>query len=1145
MCLLTKDAYTDFEARNQLARLRDLLHTSPRYATEQPAASTELHKNVNWDGLKADPSDALRDLPQLSSFFVGTNETNKCFKALNYSGFNPVPAVRRLQGDFFYLDFTPLETELQPVVICANVRGFYVTQTKQGKFNALPIPAPAPSNNKKVEVNTNPSCLASTLSACLSLYSPKFKKAFEEALQAHQKMIAQDNGPVVYPPVSWISRPAAATKTHEFDLARAEFDLMKFTETAVMSTTQGRDWNEELQLAREMPRGSVAQRIERDRAVYRIHAEYVEAAKEAAMAIFNGQIQAINFSDAPSSWIYIYNNIFFTQATDMRGIYADCGGDETFEKTISNDLVALKRINDIENTLHTDDEDEEEEGAAEKKEDAEPKQSGSGICTVDNILIRYCGKILFAQTIVPGLFNGLVNGESSVSYGSLEGSGVSADPEVHAKVAKLAPALHLKEHKVSVKPVDAESAPATDANTATLYTSADVKGLVGSDNRTYLLDLAHIFPRDGNYSDSKYPTAVFRPELLSAYVARAYYMANVKALAERRAQLLKEKKDAEAKGETWEYPENLNLAPIEIAPLVVNPDLYVRNVELLDSEEVVNEDKNTNMKLSRFLTDECIPMLLNDWVSGNVSLPTDSFTLTSTMHSRGINMRYLGKLASAASAMAPCVRDVLCREMIVRAAHNAFRRLAAKVPAYSVAEFVISFLNAFFDTLSTAGKGSRSGVKPPHLTDAQAAATLNAKDDAFGLAHHSLWVTIRQLVESKFSFTLPEFIPGFVFEVSTLRALCLRFGVKLEAKNFDFNKDSPFSLGDLIEMQPIVKHVIPSSRDGMTVLAAGRQMMEEGRDDSSIEALQEALNLFHQTFGPVHRDAASTFSSLAIAHFRNGDADAALESLERAVMIFEKTLGADHQETINAYTNLSTVAAAALKLDLARTYARRALYLSTLSAGVSHPETAAAYVNLAVLLQDSQMYSESLPTLTKAQRIVESVLVVSNKDVAPEVEMALNGSNNSQLAQISHLQAQAHAAQNHFRDALTAEKRNYDLLRALNVPAEDPRMTEANQWLSELTRRAVEFEKTNGTGSASKAGPTLGKKGVNAKVLKSALNKGSSIPSSSAAAPKASIKRAGAARAPASVIGKATAAAPSKSTGKGKKAGNAPVPDLL
>lgn len=1147
---------------------------------------TEIAKSTSdFDGLKADSSDAQRDAAQLSSFFVGTKEPTKCYKSLSYSGYNPVPAIRRLQGDCFYLDFVPLESELAPAMVCASVKGFYITQTKQGKFNPVPVASTGKAakaqkgKDAAAEPAANPSCLASTLSGCLGLYSAKFKKQFELAVQAHYQEIAYESGPAVFPANAWLARPSATNageRTHEFDLARSEYDLMKFTETAVISSSNGRDWNEERQQARELPRRTIAQRIDRDRAMYRTHAEYMDAVRDAAMAIFNGQVMPLNPTDASTSWIYIHNNIFFTRATDMRGIYSDCGGDETFEKSISNDIVVLQRLYDIENSPAYDgskgDEDDSEDGKEETNgKNSDDKLSGSDeaaaatgtdIYTTDNVLIRYCGQTLLAQTIVPGLFNGLVSGESTIAYGSLEGQGVATDASIHAKIGKVANKLYLKEHKVTVKPIgiaasEKSSEATSEAEPSTLYTSADIKGIVGSDNRTYLLDLGHMFPRDGNFSDDKYPTAVFRPELLQAYISRSFVMARAKAVTEKRAELLKQKAEVEAKGEKFVLPENLGLPEVPIPTLSMNPDLYVRGVELKDDAESIDADKKLNIMISRFLTDECIPRLINDWVSGNSALPIDSASLTSSMHARGINMRYLGSIAKAAIPVSPALRDVLFREMIVRSATVVFRRLASTVAPYSTAEFVVSFLNAFFDSLSNTGKGSRSGVKPLHLSEPQATSALTAKDDAFGLSHHSLWAKIRLLVESKYSFTLPEFIPGTMFEVSTLRAICLRIGIKVEAKNYDFLKEKIFTLNDLVEMVPVIKHVVPNSRDGNTVLSAGRTLLEEGREDGCIEAFHEALNIFNQTHGMVHRDVASTFSSLAIAYFHAGDASQAVDSAERAVSIFEKTCGADHHDTINAYATLSTLAAAALQFDVARNFVRRALYLSIVSAGFSHADSANAYVSLALLQHDSQQYAESMPVLAKAQRIVDNLLALTaTKDMTPELELAINGGLHAISASVCHLLAVAHAAQNQFRDALMLEKKNYSILQQLKISQEDPRWTEANQWLAELTRRAVEFEKSNASASkliSGKKGVDSrlgGKKGVNTKLLKTTLDTASSLQkqqdsSSAKKGSAASIKRAPAARAPAAVIGKASSsAAPAPAPAAAKKS-KTPVPDLL
>jgi protein TIF31 len=1088
--LIPKDSYTDYESRAQLVRIRDLLHISHRHASDQAVASADLSNGeITFDGLKADSTDALRDNALLASYFTASGEQVKCVRSLNYSGFNPPPANRRLMGDFYYIDFVPLDTDLASVVVCANTRGFYVTQSKQGRFN--PTAASKP-------------CHATTLSACLSLYSAKFKKTFEEALEQHHRQASQEYGAVAFPPNAWVGK---TPKAHEFDLGRSEQDLMRFTETAVTAVMQGRDWNEELQAAREMSKNSLPERIARDRQIYRAHSEYVEAATQAAVSIFNGQIQPLNSSDNPSTWIYVHNNIFFTQATDMRGVYADCGGDETFEKSVSNDLVSLKRFHD-----------------------SDP----SDLYTLDNVLIRYCGKTLFAQTIIPGLFNGLVAGETPVVYGSLEGQGVAANADVHSKIAKVANFLHLKEHKVlnnapATTPNEQEGQTSTsNTEPVTLWTSADVKGIVGTDNRTYLLDLGHLFARDGNFADDKYPNAVYRPELVTAYASRKWYLARTAAITEMKLKVVKDKKDAEAKGEKFEFPADLNLPDIPMPVISLNPDLYVKNVKLADSEESVAADTQLNTYIARFLTDECIPMLVNDWAASHSPLPIDTQTLTSALHARGINLRYLGRITTLAIQVVPAIRDVLYREMIVRASQSVFRRLVQKVPSYSMGEFVISFLNAFFDKVSTAGKGSRSGVKPAHMTDAQATASVHSRDDEFGLSHHSLWVSIRQAVESKFSYTLPEFIPSGVFELAVLRAICLRLGVRLEAKNYDFNKDAPFELSNLIEMLPVVKHVATTSRDGHQIISAARSLLAEGNEETGAEVLQEALSLYHQSFGPMYREIGTTFSTLALLAFQNSDVEQAVQYMERSVFIFEKTLGPDHHDTIHSYGNLATMVAAAGDHAVALNYLRRALYLGVLVAGWNHPENASTYINIAIVMHDLKQYKESLPVLNKAQKIVDQIILQGQKEASkPEVELAINGANYALSAGISHLFAIAHAGMNNFRAALDLERKNYDLLKQMQVAEDDPRITEANLWLHELTRRAVDAEKS-GRPQADVTSRLGGRKGVNTKVLKSVLGKTGSVPVQmpSESAPS-SIKRPS--RMPNSVIGKGTSAAASSS----------------
>jgi len=51
-----------------------------------------------------------------------------------------------------------------------------------------------------------------------------------------------------------------------------------------------------------------------------------------------------------------------------------------------------------------------------------------------------------------------------------------------------------------------------------LAASTEVKGILGTDNRKYLIDLLRLSPRDLNFSDpKKYSTCLLRHELLATY----------------------------------------------------------------------------------------------------------------------------------------------------------------------------------------------------------------------------------------------------------------------------------------------------------------------------------------------------------------------------------------------------------------------------------------------------------------------------------------------------------------------------------------------------------------------------------------------------------------------------------------------------
>lgn len=219
----------------------------------------------------------------------------KC--TIRYSGFHPPPQSRRLLGDLCYLEVVPPAYPEEPILnITAIPTGFYINRStvEDGAYKFDPSPAADP-------------CFSHELLDCMLQASESIRQAWQTALVASKERaevtstsskdnplfslhrvavrgnyggfkhsstasVISDMDSIIYRP-SWLVPMPRDLKEdnawnhnslHEYSPARAEDDL---TSTFGLDPRAGplRDWNEELQSAREMPTTSLLERIERAR----------------------------------------------------------------------------------------------------------------------------------------------------------------------------------------------------------------------------------------------------------------------------------------------------------------------------------------------------------------------------------------------------------------------------------------------------------------------------------------------------------------------------------------------------------------------------------------------------------------------------------------------------------------------------------------------------------------------------------------------------------------------------------------------------------------------------------------------------------------------------------------------------------------
>lgn len=401
----------------------------------------------------------------------------QCLKSFGLSGWNPVPHPQKLKGDLLYLVATTLENET--VHITSNIRGFFVNNSSNNKFD--PTVKRAPSAEKLTESHS----LITLLQHVSQLFASSFEKLQNFITDHHMLEVLPVNTTLqAYP---WAIKPYP----HTFDLARPADALLSYGTDSVDSL---RDWNDELQSHRELPRTNLQERVLRERLINKLQAEFTDAAIKGAMAVVEDTIVPLNPLEPEGSHMYVHNNIFFSKGSDGRGTFESLGGDEAAHVATGKDLEGVRILNNA---------------------DVE------GLCTLGSVIVDYKGVRVVAQSIVPGIFRR--QDETSIVYGSVDnGEKISADEKFHELLSSAAKTLHLAAHTV----VDGED------NEVELYTSLETKGLLGADGRRYILDLYRLNSVDIEFqekeateqpdSDNKLPVyphkmTLLRPELMALY----------------------------------------------------------------------------------------------------------------------------------------------------------------------------------------------------------------------------------------------------------------------------------------------------------------------------------------------------------------------------------------------------------------------------------------------------------------------------------------------------------------------------------------------------------------------------------------------------------------------------------------------------
>jgi protein TIF31 len=1075
--VVVQDPYTEKEARMHVVRIRELIGATGDRADQLQGICAGVSLHDERFALAPEKGEAsalasydLAGRPPLNAILPQPQETiPKTIKSLSVSQWNPPPHHLKQRGHLLYLLLTTNEGEQHHIT--ASHSGFFVNKSSSNKFD--PFPRPAPKNHS-----------AHSLLSLISILSPSFNQAFVDL----QKSNGQKDLLTTFPFQNAIPANPWLVPASYISSAHHQSDLTRTQEAYLLGGVDGaenlRDWNEEFQTTRELPRDTLQDRVFRERLTSKLFADYNDAAAKGAVAVARGEVAPLNPTEGKDAQIFIYNNIFFSFGCDGVQTFASEGGDEAARVAVNKDVAGVKAVNQLDI---------------------------NGLFTPGTVVVDYLGKRIVAQSIVPGIFKQREPGEHQIDYGGVEGHDTVTENEAFVPVfEKLSKALRVKKHPVWDK----------DHKRHDLEGSVETKGLLGTDGRKYVLDLYRITPLDVAWSDElegteesfgKYPhrMSVLRLELIESYwrlKLQEYVKQETEkkraekptedAQTEEKADSKEEKTKESSEGAEAESKPEADQDRIDISnfSFALNPDVCSGQEPQTEEEKAEYEEDEKNVRaVCSHLRTAVIPGLITDLHDSDVGFPMDGRSLSQLLHKRGINIRYLGQIAALAKEKGRRLEafyTIVLQEMVVRAFKHIANGLLNHLPPLFASTCVSHLLNCFV------GGGLNSEPRPE--VDDELRKLYPEGDYSFEkMTPLELQKQIVEQVKLRYRCDLPEDWQTALKPLQLLREACLRLGLQIVAKEYDFGQGEKPSLNgiaepavepavtngvnghheddksggkkkkkkateqapaqtngttpkasttfvaeDILNIAPSVKDASPKSVLAEEAMEAGKISLAQGQKQIGQELILESLSLHEQIYGILHPEVAKMYHSLSTIYYQTDEKEAAVELARKAVIVTERTLGVDSYDTILAYLNLSLFEHHVGNTKQALRYVRHALDVWKIVFGASHPDSITTINNAAVMLQSLKEYPESRKWFEKCYVVCEELFGRQSANAATIL---------FQLAQALALDGDPKAAVSKMRDA-------YNIFLAELGP-EDRNTKEAENWLEQLTQNAVAIAK--------------------------------------------------------------------------------------
>lgn len=664
------------------------------------------------------------------------------------------------------------------------------------------------------------------------------------------------------------------TKSNEFNDKREEELLNKLSDVLPNSYSENninnsnRDWNEELQTARELSTNTNSEKILKDVTISNILNDFNNCVINGAIGIINGLISPLNTSNSKhfhNQSIYVHNGILFTKYLDSNESFEDIDRYDAAHLSVSKDLINNIYIN---------------------------KLNLKNINTVAMAIIDYHGHRISAQSIIPGLISNSLSLEKMLVSGSLNDDKlIVSNKEFNQNVKELSNKLNLSSHIIK------------DINNKEheFNLSVNTKGIKGTDNRKYIVDLYRCTPMDigfikmiqknqkqenKEYSNYPHQLTLIRLELLQNFIKNEFneYLKYKAEEHNKFKELNKKKKNKnilqdnrngvfKVIGTKDGLDLNLNL----------NPDI---GTKLLPIDEMKDIDKKKFELIFDYLMNKVIPKYVLEFIKDSKNIPIDSLALINGIHKQGINIRYLGILIKEYKKLKlkhnkdnkdeKNNKDyfiIICeQEIIIRSLKYIIRKEMRKEEnIVKHKEIVVNIFNEFL------------------------------KEEK------ELKCKIKEISKNKFGYIDEEIKKTYELrKTEIIREICKKLGIQINISKFikEDNqieiKQEEFENEDIYLIYPKIKKMVHESEFANELQENGKISIEQGDYQIGLELMNESYKI-QELISGISEPLNEISRELYKLHFKMEKKEECKDVLITSIKGSETMFGIDDYRTLNNY----------------------------------------------------------------------------------------------------------------------------------------------------------------------------------------------------------------------------------------------------